>query len=613
MKFRFILLYLFYILLPTIFTAESLLKGKMISCDENSNIVKYAFDNRLTTQFKSVNESNCWVGMYLRSNYIITKIEWGTNETDHNTYLLGVFEGANQKNFEDAIPIYMITTKGKINSMNTVNIGAQTQFQYIRYVGPNGQYCKINNIRIFGFENEGSTQLIEYYKPSNLPLMVIHTSTGEEPTSKEMSASFSTTNENEVTKYSGTINLMGNEKLNYYKRNYLIHFDKEQNILDFENAAKRYVLMGNYGDKTLIRNLLSYKISEMLDMEYTVKCYPIDLMVNGEYKGTYNLCEYIEISENKINIYKMTNKDANELKITGGYLLEIDGFAYLGDLCINSKKGVPVSIRAPDEEDGITQNQIDYIKDKFDILENDIYNNNFTNIDMESFIKYFLIGELIGNAESFWSTYLYKDKNDEKFYFGPIWDNGMGFDNDNRVYPVNCKKRYIFNYGLSAGTLYKCIKNIIDNKNITERIKYMWEEKIVKKLDLDYINDFINETVSYLNESKNLNFLRWKILDKQVYFNPKVYDSYEEEIDVVKEFIKNRISWLNHQISNISDKSSFSCNVPIPSLNNDVELDYDIDDDQNNDNGLNYQLLSNSFYFKNISFLFFVFLNFIFI
>ena len=30
----------------------------------------------------------------------------------------------------------------------------------------------------------------------------------------------------------------------------------------------------------------------------------------------------------------------------------------------------------------------------------------------------------------------------------------MGFDNDNRVYPVNCKKRYIFNYGLSAWTVY---------------------------------------------------------------------------------------------------------------------------------------------------------------
>ena len=72
----------------------------------------------------------------------------------------------------------MIITKGEINSMNTVNIGAQIQFKYIRYIGPKGQYCKINNIRIFGFQNEGLTQLIEYYKPSNLPLMVIHTSTG---------------------------------------------------------------------------------------------------------------------------------------------------------------------------------------------------------------------------------------------------------------------------------------------------------------------------------------------------------------------------------------------------------------------------------------------------
>ena len=61
--------------------------------------------------------------------------------------------------------------------------------------------------------------------------MVIHTSTGEEPTGKEMSTSFFTTNENEVTKCSGTINLMGSEKLDYYKRNYLIHFDKEQNML----------------------------------------------------------------------------------------------------------------------------------------------------------------------------------------------------------------------------------------------------------------------------------------------------------------------------------------------------------------------------------------------
>ena len=98
-----------------------------------------------------------------------------------------------------------------------------------------------------GFQNEGLTQLNEYYKPSNLPLMVIHKSTGEEPTGEEMSASFFTTNENEVTKYSGTINLMGSEKIDYYKRNYLIHFDKEQNMLGLEISSKRYVLMGNYG------------------------------------------------------------------------------------------------------------------------------------------------------------------------------------------------------------------------------------------------------------------------------------------------------------------------------------------------------------------------------
>ena len=601
MKFSIIiLLNLLYLIIPIISADESLLKGTMISSDENSNLIKYAFDNRLTTQFKSEYESNGWVGINLRSLNIITRIEWGTNETDHSTYLLGIFEGANQRNFEDAIPLYMITTEGKINSMNNIDIEVQIPIQYIRYIGPNGQYCKINNIKIYGYSSEKAGDFFFYYVPSNLPLMIIHTSSGKEPVSREMPATFYIINKINIDiYYSGKINLIGNEKINLYKKNYLINFDDKVSFLDFKTISRKWALISNYGDKTLIRNLVSFEISRIFHMNYTVNCVPIDLMVNGEYKGTYNLCEYIEVSENKIDIQKMTREDILEPDIGGGYLLEIDGFAYMGNLFISSRKGIPVSIRSPNEEDEISQEQIDYIREKFDILENDIYDNNFTNIDMDSFIKYFLIQELIGNTVAFWNTYIYKDRNNDIFYFGPIWDTDMAYDNDKRVYPVNCKKHYIFNYGLSAGTMDKLVNKIISNDTVTENIKKEWEKIINNSLEIEYLENYIDEIVLDINESRYLNFMRWNIMDKEVYFNSKIYGSYEEEINVLKNFIKNRINWMNYHILNKTNTDTFFCEVPIPSNDLDNGLDYDIDDKENNDSGLNYQLLSNSFHFKN--------------
>ena len=609
-----LLLNLLYLLIPIISTDESLLKGTMISSDENSNLIKYAFDNRLTTQFKSEYESNGWVGINLRSLNIITRIEWGTNETDHSTYLLGIFEGANQRNFEDAIPLYMITTEGKINSMNNIDIEVQIPIQYIRYIGPNGQYCKINNIKIYGYSSEKAGDFFFYYVPSNLPLMIIHTSSGKEPVSREMPATFYIINKINIDiYYSGKINLIGNEKINLYKKNYLINFDDKVSFLDFKTISRKWALISNYGDKTLIRNLVSFEISRIFHMNYTVNCVPIDLMVNGEYKGTYNLCEYIEVSENKIDIQKMTREDILEPDIGGGYLLEIDGFAYMGNLFISSRKGIPVSIRSPNEEDEISQEQIDYIREKFDILENDIYDNNFTNIDMDSFIKYFLIQELIGNTVAFWNTYIYKDRNNDIFYFGPIWDTDMAYDNDKRVYPVNCKKHYIFNYGLSAGTMDKLVNKIISNDTVTENIKKEWEKIINNSLEIEYLENYIDEIVLDINESRYLNFMRWNIMDKEVYFNSKIYGSYEEEINVLKNFIKNRINWMNYHILNKTNTDTFFCEVPIPSNDLDNGLDYDIDDKENNDSGLNYQLLSNSFHFKNKAFLYLSFFNFIFL
>ena len=571
---------------------EILLKGTMISSDESSSIIKYAFDSNLKTNFISKSESNGWVGQNFRKLNVITRIEWGESEDDHNNYLLGIFEGANKQNFEDAFPLTMITSPGTINVMNNIIIYLRRPFQYIRYVGPHGKYCKISNIRIYGYESSVAEFPTSYYKPTDLPLMIIHTTSGQDPKTKNeklQSYIYLINNDDVEIQMSGLFRLRGNESIKYEKKPYNIKFIDEVQPLDFKVKSRKWALMPNYGDKTLVRNLLAFEISKIFEMEYTPECKPIYLMLNGEYKGLYNLCEYIDVLENQVNIPTLTRNDNSEPTISGGYLLEANGFAYLGSMFFNTRKGVPVSIDYPDEDD-ITLEQIKYIKEKFDALENNIYSNNLTNIDHESFIKYFLIEELIGNAEAYWSAYIYKNRSDDKFYFGPIWDNELGFDNDYRVYPINCKKEYIFNFGLSAGTMEKLVTKIVQNEEIINKTKEIWSEISKDKLNTYTLSKFIDSKVELIKEAKKYNFMRWDILNKTVCFNPKIYNSYEEEIIYLKNFIENRINWLNFQILNIKNDNNVICDIQ-PIIESEKELIYDID--YENDD-IDYELLSYS-------------------
>ena len=575
---------------------EYLLKGTMICSEENSNLIKYAFDGNIKTQFMTKNK-NGWVGLKFTDTYIITKIEWAQNEEDHSNYLLGIFEASNTKTFEDAIPLYMIKTNGKIGEINSININFNKRFQYVRYVGPEGKYCKISVLKIYGYHDSESDS--KYYQPTNLPLFVIHSITGLEPEDKNdvVNCYFYIINDNKIdVNNDGTLKLKGIESLKYDKKPYNIIFEKEQQPLNFTSKSKKWALLGNYGDKTLIRNLLSFEISRIFNNSFSVECFSVDLMINGQYKGLYHFCDKIEVSEYRVNIKKLSKSD-----ISGGYLIEADGFAYLGNLYFNSRKGIPVSIKYPDVDE-ITSEQKNYIRERLNELEMEIYNNNFTNIDITSFVKFFLIEELIGNAEAYWSSFLFKDKKNDKFYFGPIWDSDMTFDNDNRVYPINCKKDFIFNHGLAAGTMDKFINQIIKNAQVFNEIKQIWKEITETKLNMNYLINFIDEKVKLMNESINLNFMKWDILDKKVSFNPKIYNSYEEEINCVKDFLKNRINWLSNYILGTSYEVKADCQITEGNITQ-IGLKYEIDNSTESE-GYDYQLLSFSSFHLKISFIF---------
>ena len=155
----------------------------------------------------------------------------------------------------------------------------------------------------------------------------------------------------------------------------------------------------------------------------------------------------------------------------------------------------------------------------------------------------------------------------------------------------------------------KLVSKIVQNEEIINKTKEIWAEITQDKLNKDYLSKFIDSKVELIKEAKKYNFMRWDILNKTVCFNPEIYRSYEEEINFLKNFIENRINWLNFHILNITtDDNNIVCEEP-PEKDTEKELKYDID--YENDD-IDYQLLSYSNNFLRIS-VFNVLINIIFI
>ena len=61
-----------------------------------------------------------------------------------------------------------------------------------------------------------------------------------------------------------------------------------------------------------------------MEFPFTPRCLPVDVILNGDFRGSYYICDKIEVGNNRINITKMEPTDIDEPNISGGYLLQID-------------------------------------------------------------------------------------------------------------------------------------------------------------------------------------------------------------------------------------------------------------------------------------------------
>ena len=535
------------------------------------NTCSDAFDGSLSTFFASWERSYTWAGLDLGEPHVITRVGWSPRNDSQGpkSVLLGVFEGANREDFMDALPLYIIDEQGTIGKMSYADVDCSRGFRYVRYVGPSDARCNVAELEFYGHPGVGDDAHL--YQLTNLPTVSIHTLDGEIPYDKEhqIVSQLTVISDDGTSLISepGTTRERGNASRTFPKKPYRIKFDKKQKMPGAAGKAKKWTLINNYGDKTLMRNLVAFELSRRMGMPYTPYGRAVDVLLNGEYKGCYQLCDQVEVYSNRVDIEEMTPEDISGTALTGGYLIEIDAYAYDETSYFVSNKGNPVTIKSPDEDE-IRPEQSQYIKTHFNKMEEQWS----TYLDLSTFLRHFLVGELSGNTDTYWSVYMYKHRDNDIIYTGPVWDFDLAFDNDNRTYPIMNLKDYIYRTkGSCAGNMRTFVDNIVvRSASAKAKMKELWGEARQGGLTEENMVAYIDAWEEELQQSQRLNFLRWPILDKKVHQNPVIWRTYTAEVQNVRRFMKERIKWMDSKLGYIYEPSGITIATP------DITLPYEV-------------------------------------
>lgn len=529
-----------------------------------ANTPQCAFDGDLKSFYASYDRSFTWVGLDLGTPHVITRVGWSPRN-DHNgpnRVQLGLFEGSNRADFLDAVPLYLIPETGEIGVIDHADVCVSRGFRYVRYLGPDNARCNIAELEFYGYEGTGDDS--RFYQLTNLPTLSIHVHSGQEPYDKthdlESNMTLVYDNGTRIQEYPITTRLRGNASMQFPKKPYRIKFNDgkshhmlKDSPLESPAKAKKWTLINNYGDKTLMRNILAFEISKRVGMPYTPYCQPVDVIMNGQYKGCYQLCDQITADPNRVPITEMEPSDNEHPNITGGYLVEVDAYASGEKSWFSTRRGMPVTIKSPGEDD-ITPEQKQYITDYFNLLEDAVFSANFRDstegyrkyLDLSSFIKHFIVGEFTGNTDTYWSTYMSKNRNSDQFVVAPSWDFDLAFNNDARIYPVCNRNSWVYTRGgSSAPNMNNFVTRILSDPYADSMLKEMWAEKTASgDFDPESLVHFVDSMAQVLDASQRLNFIRWPILDTRVHENAFALGSYEAEVGVLREYIPERVAWI---------------------------------------------------------------------
>ena len=457
-----------------------------------------------------------------------------------NWFIDGEDTGIGRTNgpLEESIPLY-----------------AYRDLKYLRIWASNGETMEFDN----GWEPEKPEEPVEPPKPpyidplhdkaipSNFRIPTVHITTegGKAIDSKQnyVNATFRFEDpsrfytDEESLELTGRIKGRGNTTWGMPKKPYRIKLDEKAHVFS-RWGNKDWILLANYSDKTLLRNIMAMEISRICGMSWTPMMLSVEVYVNGQYQGVYAFSDHKEIAGHRVNIEVATETD-----LEGGYYLELEE-AMDEPVCFKTVWDTPVMFHEPEYP---TEAQQKYVREWFNGFEHalervqgehdDAYRSY---IDVPSFINYYIIQEITknpdGNVRK--STYLTKEKG-KPLEMYHVWDFDITLGNCDYTdfeKPEGWQMRYVKWYNqLFFDPAFK--KAVVDR----------WNE--LYPTLLTQVPAFLDRQHALMAGAESRNFDRWQILGVKVWPNYYYFPTYEQEYAFLKEFYEARLAWLNDRIN----------------------------------------------------------------
>lgn len=245
------------------------------------------------------------------------------------------------------------------------------------------------------------------------------------------------------------IKLRGNyTRTGFSKKPYKLKLGKKQQLLGM-SKSKHYTLLAHADDwRGFMRNYTGFKLGELIGLPWTPGMEPVELVINGDYRGMYFLTEAIRIEEGRIEIAELNDNETNPELASGGYLVELDNYDEPDDIQIRfdqfgSYRGESTVRVTFDTPEVYSPLQRRFVTDQFHALNQLVCTYDpavWSYMDQDMAVRYYLVREIIDDVESYHgSTYLFRDRGEGyKWTFSPLWDLGNAFNRDDN-------KRFLYN------------------------------------------------------------------------------------------------------------------------------------------------------------------------
>ena len=336
------------------------------------------------------------------------------------------------------------------------------------------------------------------------------------------------------------LSLRGNSSLHFPKKQYSLKLLNKNNKAKNESLMgmpkhSAWVLNGSYIDDSLIRNYMLYNISGEI-FEYAPRARFCEMMFKNEhdeldYQGVYLLLEKPRVDKNRLDLTPY-DKNHKETSFMLQINTHIDNYE-IKHLLKNDALTSPLDLEYPRIDD-ITPMSIDYIQQEVRYFEKMLYDAEHTGdwgkvneaID-DSFVDYFILNEFIQNYDAgIRSTFIHKNLGG-KYCIGPVWDFDASFNNfasiDIEIDELKMTKQSY--YAL-----------LVSNPEFSDKCIRRYKELRKTYLSDEYLLNYIDETIAYLGSSIQRDVDLWHDGDM---------NSFLDEIEDIKEYIKNRGKWMD--------------------------------------------------------------------